>query len=66
MTAEFLFLSVFISVPFDFVQLVVNDEVQTLDYVYLVVGVGLLLYGVYALIAHIKHAQHEEHEQLVH
>ena len=50
MTAEFLFLSVFISVPFDFVQLVVNDEVQTLDYVYLVVGVGLLLYGVYALL----------------
>jgi len=66
MTAEFLFISVFISVPFDFVQLVVNDEVQALDYVYLVVGVGLLLYGVYALIAHIKHAQHEEHGQLVH
>ena len=61
MTAEFLFLSVFITVPFDFIQRVVNnDDILFVNILHLIVGLLLLAYGVYALITHIKHSHHHD------
>jgi hypothetical protein len=62
MTEDFLFLSFFIAVPFKFVQKRVNGvDVTAFEVIYLVLGVELFIYGVYALITQIKHASHEEH-----
>lgn len=61
-TEDFLFLSFFITVPFKFVQKRVNGvDVTAFEVIYLVLGVELFIYGVYALITQIKHASHEEH-----
>ncbi|MGI6781618.1 MAG: hypothetical protein ACOX56_02120 [Acholeplasmataceae bacterium] len=67
MTAEFLFLSVFIMIPFEFIQAAVDGVELTFNwYLYLVVGVILLGYGIYALVTHIQHAKHDHVTGTVH
>ena len=61
LTAEFLFLSVFIAGPFNFIQLVANgNELKFFDYLYVIVSILLFGYGVYALINHWRHSKHED------
>ena len=69
MTARLLFISVFVVVPFDMIDYLVDSSDRVGGVVlsfgqvaYWVIGILLLAFGIYALIVHIHHAKHEKHE----
>lgn len=72
MTARFLFISVFIIVPFHMIGTLVargssNAPQPALPFgtiAYWVIGIGLLIFGIYALVMHILHSKHDhvDHE----
>lgn len=72
MTAEFLFISVFITVPFHMIGTLVDrgsshapQSALTFGQIaHWVIGIGLLIYGIYALVMHVLHSKHDhaDHE----
>ena len=71
MTAELLFISVFVRVPFAIIITIIesngNGPKPTITFGLVlewVLGILLLAYGIYALIVHIRHSRHEKHEDI--